>query len=131
MKTVLSTLLFATAVTTASAAPATYDFQDPKGVNTARFTLDAPLEAIAGTGNGITGTVTFDPAKPAALAGSLTYLPGKLADRTGGQLQGDLIVLRAAFSIKRSDFGLMPGQMADKVAETIELSLALAGHHAN
>ena len=42
-------------------------------------------------------------------------------------LNGDLLVIRANFSIKRSDFGLMPGQMQDKVSETIELTLSIAG----
>lgn len=39
----------------------TYDFKDPKGVNNARFNLDAPLEAISGTASGISGTIEFDP----------------------------------------------------------------------
>jgi hypothetical protein len=38
-----------------------------------------------------------------------------------------LLVLRANFAINRSDFGLQPGQMTDKVAETIHLSLSIAG----
>ncbi len=197
----LSALGFATA-SFVSAAPVDFDFQDPKGVNSARFTLDAPLEAISGTANGIAGTVRFDPSAPASLTGTitvaaasltvpngtmqehlhgenwlnvatypdirftasavsevsttgattraivtgeltlrgvtktisapvtLTHLPDKLADRTGGQMQGDLLVLRTTFQINRSDFGIMPGQATDKVAETIDLSLALAGHHA-
>lgn len=204
MKTSLfNTSLLALATAAAAfAAPKAFDFQDPKGVNAARFNLDAPLEAIAGTGNGISGTVHYDPTNPgSALDGELilstasltvpnstmqdhlhsdqwldvaahpeirfaadsiskvetngnnttahvtgnltvkgttksitipvdlTYLPGKLADRTGGQMQGDLLVLRSKFSINRSDFGIKPGQMTDKVAEEIELSFALAGHH--
>lgn len=200
----LTSLVSATALATAlSAAPRTYDFTDPKGVNTVRFSLDAPLEAIAGAGNGVSGTVVFDPAQPAALSGAIslasasltvpngtmqehlhsagwldvgtypeirfvvesvgdvvtdgattraqatgsltlkgvtrsltvpitvTHLPGKLADRTNGALQGDLLVLRASFSIPRSAFNIMPGQATDKVAETVELSLALAGAAAN
>lgn len=197
-----ASLLLASLFTTAAAlvaAPRSFDFKDPKGVNAVRFSLDAPLEAISGAGNGLTGTVTFDPAQPAALTGALTlstasltvpngtmnehlhsanwldaaqwpeitfvarsldqaattgdttkgritgdltvkgitrtitapvtltYLPGKLADRTGGAMQGDLLVLRTAFSINRSDFNIMPGQVTDKVSEQIELNLALAG----
>ncbi len=203
MKTNLLTSLLALAtVAAATAAPLSFDFKDPKGVNAARFSLDAPLEAISGTGNGISGTVSFDPANPSALTGaltlttasltvpngtmnehlhgenwldvatypeitfkavsvsdvtttgdstqatvtgeltikgvtktisapvSLTYLPGKLADRTAGAMQGDLLVLRTKFSINRSEFNIMAGQVTDKVAETIDLSLALAGHYA-
>ncbi|MCF3652427.1 YceI family protein [Synoicihabitans lomoniglobus] len=198
MKSVLlSSLLLSASVL--SAAPQAFDFQDPKGVNAARFSLDAPLEAISGSGNGISGEVRFDSAAPADFSGhltlatasltvpngtmkehlhganwldvttypeitfvtksvrdavtsgtvtkarvtgdltikgvtktltvpvTLTSLPGKLSDRTGGQMQGDLLVLRTTFSINRSEFGIMPGQATDKVAETIELSLALAG----
>jgi len=29
--------------------------------------------------------------------------------------------------MKRSDFGLMPGQVEDKVSDTIELTLSIAG----
>ncbi|TVP79289.1 MAG: YceI family protein [Puniceicoccaceae bacterium] len=48
-----------------------YDFKDPKGVNNIRFDLDAPLEAISGTGNGITGTISFDPAHPENTTGEI------------------------------------------------------------
>ncbi len=181
------------------AAPMTFDFKDPKGVNNAVFRLDAPLESINGTANGISGKVEFDPAHPGALRGKivveapslhvpnpmmkehlhgkdwldvathkeitfevtrvanvkstgaettadvtgkftlkgvtreitvpvrLTYLPGKLADRTNGRMQGDLLVIRSHFTIKRSDFGVNPGAPTDKVADDIELTLSLAG----
>jgi polyisoprenoid-binding protein YceI len=193
----LSALLASATVVTA--ATQAFDFKDPKGVNAVRFNLDAPLEAISGAGNGISGTVNFDLASPASLSGrivlatstltvpngtmqehlhgadwldvatypeitfvtksisdvttagatttaqvtgdltvkgvtksltvpvTLTALPGKLADRTAGAMKGDLLVLRTTFNISRSAFGIMPGQMTDKVADTIELSLALAG----
>jgi polyisoprenoid-binding protein YceI len=49
----------------------TYDFKDPKGVNHAKFTLDAPLETISGTANGVSGTITIDPAKPEATQGKI------------------------------------------------------------
>jgi hypothetical protein len=38
------------------AAPQTFDFKDPKGVNNVQFKLDAPLEAITGTATGISGS---------------------------------------------------------------------------
>jgi len=56
---IASTLL--TACTLGTAAPQTFDFKDPKGVNAIRFHLDSLLEPISGTANGISGAVTFDP----------------------------------------------------------------------
>lgn len=182
----------------ASAHAATFDFKDPKGVNNAQFHLDAPLEAINGTANGVSGTVTVDPetfgdasgkividasslqvpnpmmnehlhgekwidaAKypeisfelksledlkkdgPAATANAVgiftlhgvskeitvpvkvTYLPGRLKDRTPNA-EGDLLVIRSEFSIKRGDYGIQPGQAEDKVASEIKITLAIAG----
>jgi polyisoprenoid-binding protein YceI len=182
----------------ALAAPETFDFKDPKGVNNATFKLDAPLEALSGNATGISGTVTFDPADPAATKGKIvvataslhvgnamqqqhmlsdkwldaakfpeivfeakaltnvktsgdattadvtgaftlkgiakeitvpvkfTYLKDKLGQRVPN-LKGDLLVIRATFSIKRSDFGIMPGQMEEKVSDAIELTLSIAG----
>lgn len=180
------------------AAPLTFDFKDPKGVNSAVFKLDAPLEAITGSANGIRGQVTFDPAKPEATRGrivveaeslhvpnpvmkqylhgdqwmhvsrhpeitfeakafknvktlgdqitadvtgtmtmkdiskemtvpvKLTYLKDKLGLRVPNQ-EGDLLVLRANFSIQRSAFGIHPKAPEEKVSDTIELSLSIAG----
>jgi polyisoprenoid-binding protein YceI len=192
-------LLSATALV-AHAAPRSYDFKDPKGVNNVQFKLDAPLESITGTATGISGTVTFDPANPSAVSGRIvldaatltvgnammtdhlrgaqwldvakhptitfeavslsdvktqgtnvtasvkgkltvkgvtkdvtvpvtfTHLPDKMGARVNKpELKGDLLVLRANFEINRSDFGIQPGQNTDKVAETIALSLSIAG----
>lgn len=174
-----------------------FDLEDPKGVNNIVFLLDAPLESINGTATGITGTVSFDPAKPEATSGkvvvavdslsvanpkmvehmmgakwldqkkhptitfelkglsgvkekgaklegtargvmtikgvskemeipvSLSYLKGKLADRQ--RTPGDILVIRSSFSVKRSDFGVNPGDSEDKVADEIELRLSLGG----
>lgn len=53
------------------AAPTSFDFKDPKGVNAIQFHLDSPLEPIAGTASGVTGTVSFDPSAPAATTGKI------------------------------------------------------------
>ena len=191
----LSALVFTGA---AFAAPQTFDFKDPKGVNNAVFKLDAPLEAINGSASGVTGTVTFDPENPGATKGKiviaansltvpnpmmkehlhgdkwldvkqhaeisfdvkslknvkttgndttadatgtftlkgvakeltvpvkLTFLKDKLSARVPN-MKGDLLVVRSTFPIQRSDFGIMPGQAADKVSETIEIVLSIAG----
>lgn len=182
----------------ATAAPLTFDFKDPKGVNNVRFSTDAPLESINGTATGVSGTVIFDPENPGATKGKLvvaaaslnvpnpkmhehlqgamwldvakypeitfevtslgnvktdgnkttgditgnftlkgvtkqitvpvtmTYLKDKLHDRFPG-LQGDLLVLRANFTIKRSDYGVNKGMLEDKVSNDIGLILAVAG----
>lgn len=182
----------------ACAAPQTFDFKDPKGVNNVVFKTDAPLESINGTATGISGTVTFDPANPQAVKGKiivaaaslhvgnptmkehlhgdkwldvtkfpeitfetlraenvvtadnstaanitgkitikgisktiivpvkLTYLKDKLKARFP-QLEGDLLVLRSNFKVKRSDFGINAGAFEEKVSDEIELSLSLAG----
>jgi polyisoprenoid-binding protein YceI len=198
MKTVFIALLTTSLVSALSAAPQTFDFKDPKGVNNAVFKLDAPLEAINGSANGITGTVTFDPANPGATKGrivvaasslhvpnptmkehmhgamwldvakhpeitfevqslknvkttgenttadatgsftlhgvtkeisvpvKLTYLKDKLGQRVQRQ-QGDLLVIRANFTVKRSDFGINPKAPEDKVTDEINLTLSIAG----
>ncbi len=199
MKIKLLTLISTVAFTgVALAAPLTFDFKDPKGVNNAVFQLDAPLEAINGSASGISGTVTFDPANPGATKGkivvataslqvpnammkahmhggqwmdvtkfpeitfdakelknvktagdkttadaagtltikgvakevsapvTLTYLKDKLGQRVPN-MQGDLLVIRANFTIKRSDYGINPGAPAEKVADEINLTLSIAG----
>jgi len=201
MKTKLP-ILFAVAALTGSAlaAPLIFDFKDPKSVNNAVFKLDAPLEAINGSANGISGTVSFDPVNPGATTGkivvdattltvpnpmmkghlhspmwldtaqhkeisfeakelknvkttgdktvadasgtltlkgvskevtvpvTLTYLKGKLGARLNKpELKGDLLVLRSNFAVKRSDYGINPGAGEEKVSDTIDLTLSIAG----
>ena len=55
----------------------------------------------------------------------MTYLKDKLKQRSG--IDGDLLVLRANFNVKRSDFGINPGQMLNKVSDDIQLTLGVAG----
>ena len=78
----------------------------------AQLTGDFTLKGVA---QELTVPVTF------------TYLPDMLGKRSNGAMQGDLLVLRSTFTIKRSDYGIKPGQNLDKVAEEIELRLAIAG----
>lgn len=195
---IISTLLLASLATAVYAAPQAFDFKDPKGVNNAVFSLDAPLEAISGSASGISGTVSFDPENPGATTGKivvaaesltvpnpmqkehlhganwldvakypeitfeakslanvktadnvttadvtgtftlhgvakeitvpikLTYLPDKLGARVPN-LKGDLLVIRANFTINREDFDIQKGQYLDKVSPTISLNLSIAG----
>ena len=199
MKTTLLLAAVLLPLAAANAAEQTFDFKDPKGVNTARFMLDAPLESISGNANGVSGTLTIDPAKPEATKGSIvidaktlsvenammkehmlgkdwldvathptitftvtgladfkqegelatakvkgkfslkgvekeitvpakvTLLKDKLGARTGGKMQGDLLVVRTEFTIKRSDYGVNPKAPTDKVSENVVISLAIAG----
>jgi len=55
-----------------------------------------------------------------------TYLPGKLGERSS-KLTGDLLVLRANFSMKRKDFGIKPDMPGTVVAEEIQLGVSIAG----
>jgi len=77
----------------------------------------------------IRGTLTVKGVtKDVTVPVSFTYLADKLGARVGNpKVQGDLLVLRANFTINRSDYGIKSGQMTDKVAETIHLSLSIAG----
>jgi polyisoprenoid-binding protein YceI len=56
----------------------------------------------------------------------MTFLKDQLKARIPGK-DGDLLVIRANFKIKRSDFGINPGQMEEKVSDDIELNLSIAG----
>ncbi|MGJ8638698.1 MAG: YceI family protein [Opitutaceae bacterium] len=58
---------------------------------------------------------------------TFTYLPDMLGKRSNGSMEGDLLVIRSNFSINRSEFGIKPGKNTDKVAEDIEIRLAIAG----
>jgi len=88
-----------------------------KNVNTSGDTTTADL----------TGTFTLKgTSKEMTVPVKLTFLKDKLGQRVPG-LKGDLLVIRSNFSISRRDFGLMPGQMEEKVSDTIELALSIAG----
>lgn len=74
MNNVIKTLSLITvaAIAATQSHADSFDFKDPKGVNNVAFSMDAPLEYISGTANGISGTVEFDPAHPEKTAGTIT-----------------------------------------------------------
>ena len=79
MKKQIATVLLASSFTFAALAESqTFDFKDPKGVNNAVFKLDAPLEAINGSANGISGSVNFDPENPGATKGKIVVATSSL-----------------------------------------------------
>lgn len=199
MKLAHTLALTAAFIAAAHAEPLTFDFKDPKGVNNVVFKLDAPLESINGTANGVSGSITIDPEKPGAATGKIvvttdsltvpnatmkehmlgdqwlnakahpeitfeikkisdiekkgdkgeaevtglftlngvskeitvearvTYLPGRLPERSPQKTPGDLVVIRSKFTIKRSDYNIQAGKNLDKVSDEIEIELAIAG----
>ncbi|MGC6423664.1 MAG: YceI family protein [Lentimonas sp.] len=93
-------------------AKALSNLETVKGGFTAHVTGDFSLKGVT---KEITVPVTF------------TYLPNMLGKRSNGAMEGDLLVLRSTFTINRSEFGIKPGENLDKVADDIELRLAIAG----
>src|SRR5512138_820032 len=78
-RTLIFNLLYLTAFSgVALGAPQVFDFKDPKGVNNAVFKLDAPLEAIQGSANGISGSVTYNPENIAATKGKIIVTAASL-----------------------------------------------------
>jgi len=75
----------------------------------------------------VTGTLTIKgTSKEVTAPVTLTYLKDKLGQRVPN-MKGDLLVIRANFSIKRSDFGINPKAPEEKVTDEIALSLSIAG----
>jgi polyisoprenoid-binding protein YceI len=70
--------------------------------------------------HGVTNEVTFPV--------EMKYLKDKLGEHLGGDQKGDMLVITSTeFSIKRADYNIMPGKNLDKVADTINLTLGVAG----
>ncbi|MGC1481520.1 MAG: YceI family protein [Chthoniobacterales bacterium] len=75
----------------------------------------------------VSGTFTLHGvSKDVTVPATVTYLPGRLGDRIP-DAKGDLLVIRADWTIKRSEFEIKPGEAEDKVADEIALSMAIAG----
>lgn len=55
-----------------------------------------------------------------------SYLAGKLGERMRGA-EGDLLVLRSQFKIKRADYNIKPSMGGQVVAEDIEIRVSIAG----
>jgi len=182
-----------------TAAPAEFDFADPKGVNAMVIVLDSLLEPIVGSAGGVSGILTLDPADPKTITGRLTvptaqitmphpkmtevlqspdwldakanptiafefrellssartasnafrltvrgdftcrgvtrpletvvdlvYLPGAYKERNH-RGEGDLLVLRTQFTIRRTDFGIQPQVPSSAVANDIQLQVRIVG----
>lgn len=76
----------------------------------------------------VTGNMTIKGVtKSLTVPAKVTYLKDKLKARGGSNKEGDLLVLRASFQIKRSDFGINSSKVDEKVSNEIELTFSLAG----
>jgi polyisoprenoid-binding protein YceI len=76
----------------------------------------------------ITGKMTIrGVTKTMTVPVTLTYLKDKLRARGGINKDGDILVLRASFGIKRSDFGINSGKFEEKVSDDVLLKFSLAG----
>ena len=95
-----------------------FDVESAKNVKTPQPNVTSADVTGKFSLHGVTKTITVPV--------QLTYLKDKLKARFPGK-DGDLLVIRASFKIKRSDFGINPGQGEDKVSDDIELNLSLAG----
>ena len=83
-------------------------------------------EGETGTAD-VSGTFTLHGvSKDITVPAKVTYLEGRLGDRIP-DAKGDLLVIRADWSISRGDFGIKPGESEDKVADEVKLSMAIAG----
>lgn len=83
-------------------------------------------EGNSGTAD-VSGTFTLRGiSKDLTVPAKVTYLPGRLGDRMPNA-KGDLLVIRANWTIKRSDFGIQAGQGEEKVADEIALTMSIAG----
>ncbi len=83
---------FGWSATIVSAKGIDFDFKDPKSVNTIAFVLDSMFEPFMGLATGITGTVTFDPAKPEDMKGKIVVAAKSLQFGNSGMtssLQGE------------------------------------------
>jgi len=67
---ILAITLLATAGI-AFAAPQKFNMKDPKGVSHVAFLLDAPLESISGTANGVSGEIIIDKDNPEFIDGKI------------------------------------------------------------
>lgn len=95
----------------------TFETKELKNVNTSGNQTTADVVGtltIKGVAREITAPV------------KLTYLKDKLSQRVPN-MNGDLLVIRSTFTIKRTDFGINPSAPQDKVSDEIELSLSVAG----
>lgn len=98
-----------------------------------KITLSAKsISKVEPTDDGFEAHVTGDftlkgVTKEITVPVSFTYLPDMLGARSNGAAEGDLLVIRSTFSINRSEYGIKPGENTNKVAEEIEIRLAIAG----
>jgi len=97
----------------------TFEVKDLSNVKTDKDKTTADVAGIF-TLHGVSKEVTFPV--------EMKYLKDKLGEHLGGSQKGDMLVITSTnFSIKRADYNIMSGKNLDKVADTIKLTLVVAG----
>ena len=76
-------------------------------------------------GNAVGKMSILKASKEISVPVTLTFLKGRLAERN--RVEGDLLVVRSKFVVKRDDYGINPGQKLLKVANDIEIRVGIAG----
>jgi polyisoprenoid-binding protein YceI len=107
------------------------DWMNVKAYPTVEFTFKKIKDAKPGEDGSVAMTVVADltlkgVTKELEVPVSATYLAGQLGQRVRGK-DGDLLVLRSTFSVKRRDFGIKPEMGPETVAEEIELRVSIVG----
>jgi polyisoprenoid-binding protein YceI len=83
---IIITMLFWTAGPV-FAKQVTYDFNDPKGVNSISIVLDSEMEPMTGFANTVKGEVTIDPVERRIVSGTMTVPSASLAMSNGTMTQ--------------------------------------------
>lgn len=66
---------------------------------------------------------------PLTVPVTASFFPGRAAERTNGQFEGDILVLRTEFSVSRTKLGISRGIPADMVADAVEVRVSCVGIH--
>jgi polyisoprenoid-binding protein YceI len=97
----------------------TFEAKELKNVKTDQDKTTADVTGVFVL-HGVSKEVTFSV--------EMKYLKDKLGEHLGGNQKGDMLVITSTnFIIKRADFNIMAGKNLDKVADTIKLTLGVAG----
>jgi len=66
---------------------------------------------------------------PMTVPVTASLFPGRAAERTNGQFEGDVLVLRTHFKVSRTKLGISAGIPTDLVADAVEVRVSCVGIH--
>ena len=66
---------------------------------------------------------------PMTVPVTASFFPGRAAERTNGQFEGDVLVLRTHFNVSRTKLGISAGIPTDLVADAVEVHVSCVGIH--